>query len=438
MDSNTITTKNKENSEIPYKEIYQWSSELTAEQEAKPGYYLWTDEDRKLLFRLMNTKGNLIAVIGLQGSGKTALKEALSSELSKKKCKHLSLKWINGRAQLEKETYSSLRGDLELIIMLVEKLIRIQGKAKALKILEKEFGKKIAEDLFWLYKNELDLEKGTRQYFRNKLAPIFPKLMTLTKYFGKEKDIFEKENLLDFLFSASCILIDTPDYDKRNRREMIRDLNALQALWEELNEYSYEMGDYPPNMVVFFQKELFQGHFFFGKMLVHEKKPLNPRQMTDYFEKRFPDHPFTREALEELAALSRGIFRRFKKYIQTCLENYYLSQDISKITVEHVKKWISMDMLIRDMELELLDIFPKRKEQRVMTVKLLRYLHERGGMTSQKEITEDLFEGEKMACSRLLRTLESHGYIIRVKKRGEKGYLVYLPDKYQEGGDIKV
>jgi len=437
MDGNTIT-QDKENSEIPYKEIYQWSSELTAEQEAKPGYYLWTDEDRKLLFRLMNTKGNLIAVIGLQGSGKTALKEALSNELSKKRCKHLSLKWINGRAQLEKETYSSLKGDLELIIMLVEKLIRIQGKGKAFKILEKEFGKNIANDLFWLYENELDLSNGTRQHFKRKLMSFFPKLMTLTKYLGKEKDIFEKENLLDFLFSASCILIDTPDYDKRNRREMIRDLNALQALWEELNEYSYEVGDYPPNMVVFFQKELFQGHFFFGKMLVHEKKPLNPRQMADYFEKRFPDHPFAREALEELAALSRGIFRRFKKYIQTCLENYYLSQDISKITVEHVKKWISMDMLIRDMELELLDIFPKRKEQRVMTVKLLRYLHERGGVASQKEIAEDLFEGEKMACSRLLRTLESHGYIIRVKKRGEKGYFVYLPDKYQEGGDIKV
>ena len=87
MDSNTITQKT-ENSEIPYKEIYQWSSELTAEQEAAPGYYLWTDEDRKLLFRLMNTRGNLIAVIGLQGSGKTALKEALSSELSKKRSKH--------------------------------------------------------------------------------------------------------------------------------------------------------------------------------------------------------------------------------------------------------------------------------------------------------------------------------------------------------------
>ncbi|RLG16390.1 hypothetical protein DRN63_04240 [Nanoarchaeota archaeon] len=167
-------------------------------------------------------------------------------------------------------------------------------------------------------------------------------------------------------------------------------------------------------------------------MIVHEKKPLNPKQMADYFEKRFPNHPFTREALEELAALSRGIFRRFKKYIQTCLENYYFTQGINKITIDHVKKWISTDMLVRDMELELLDIFPKRKEQRIMAVKLFRYLHEKGGAASQKDITEDLFEGEKMACSRLLRTLESHGYIIRVKEKGEKGYWVYLPDKYQE------
>ena len=305
-------------------------------------------------------------------------------------------------------------------------------------ILKKEFGEKTAFTLYNIYQHGISIERGD-----DSLVLLIPKLMTLIKCSRKEKKslekAFERKCLLEFLSEASCILIDTPDYDKRNRREMINDLKALQALWEELNNYSIEEKDgYPPNMVIFFQKELFQGHFFFGKMLVHEKKPLDPRQMADYFEKRFPDHPFTREALEELAALSRGIFRRFKKYIQTCLENYYLSQDISKITVEHVKKWISMDMLIRDMELELLDIFPKRKEQRVMTVKLLRYLHERGGMATQKEITEDLFEGEKMACSRLLRTLESHGYIVRVKKRGEKGYFVYLPDKYQEGGDIKV
>ncbi|RLG16389.1 hypothetical protein DRN63_04235 [Nanoarchaeota archaeon] len=262
MNGNIITHKYGK-SQTPYAEIYQWSIELTAEQEANPDYYLWTDEDKKLLFKLMNTRGNLIAVIGLQGSGKTALREALSNELAKKGIKPLSLKWLNGHAQLEEESNRSLMGDLEFVIMFVDELIKSQGKEKAFKILVKEFGRDAAEDFFRIHKYEEETyKKEASEYYKQKLAKFIPRLLTLTKYFGKRKEVFEKEIFLSFLHSASCILIDTPDYDKRNRREMVKDLNALQSLWEELSEYSIEIGDYPPNIVIFFQKELFQGHFF--------------------------------------------------------------------------------------------------------------------------------------------------------------------------------
>lgn len=55
--------------------------------------YLWTNETIQLLNRIVNTKGNLIAVIGLQGIGKTTFCNALFYELQNRDIPHIRCKW---------------------------------------------------------------------------------------------------------------------------------------------------------------------------------------------------------------------------------------------------------------------------------------------------------------------------------------------------------
>ena len=162
------------------------------------------------------------------------------------------------------------------------------------------------------------------------------------------------------------------------------------------------------NIVVFWQKELCGGHFSFGKFDVVELKTWQPQDLVSKIEKKWR-HPFAHEALLGRAILSRGIWRRFKKYMRICLDHFYYATQ-TEITVEDVKQWISLDQLVKDMELELMDLYPRQKENRRMTVMVLRFLREKGP-TDQPAIARALFEGNKMACSRLLHKLEGYDYV---------------------------
>jgi len=51
-------------------DLYRWCSTLTSEQDFNKRMYYWTPEAKKLLNRLKYGEGQLIAVIGFQGSGK--------------------------------------------------------------------------------------------------------------------------------------------------------------------------------------------------------------------------------------------------------------------------------------------------------------------------------------------------------------------------------
>jgi len=74
--------------------IYDWATHFDTElKEIFPEDYLWSDEARMLLRRLEKTSGQLLAVIGLQGSGKTALREVLSIELEERMGEAISFKW---------------------------------------------------------------------------------------------------------------------------------------------------------------------------------------------------------------------------------------------------------------------------------------------------------------------------------------------------------
>jgi hypothetical protein len=312
--------------------IYQWACRLAAEQGEEE--YYWTSSAESLFKRLLMSRGRCIAVIGLQGVGKTALRVAL------------------------------------------EKRLRENGK-KAVAV---KFG---------------------MPEWDEKLRPLF-KFDT-----PNVKAIFSRG--LDYF------LIDLPDYDRSNISKLRKQLDAFQELWES-RIVSHEGGYLQNvNIVFFFQKELFYGHFWLGKLDTYEIKPLSSEELISCYKRNFGStFPFHEEALKTLALLSRGIFRRFKKYVRMCLENYF-EADIDVVKPENVRQWVTLNQLIEDAELEFMTIFPKEREHCMLSVQTLRLLSEKGPLP-QQQIVDEVFDGAEMKASRVLNKLETYQYI---KGKGE-------------------
>jgi hypothetical protein len=436
--SNTITPVYAKNQNA--QQIYQWACMLTTEQKEDSKNYFWIPEAKALLRRLESTTGNMIAVIGLQGSGKTALKQALELELANKDFNVFSLKWVGDihekfveKTLQDKEEQAEYFDEL-MQLLVTEELPKVasqrQGAFSQVNVHVYDLSKQILKRLglqnsensqnlvsylkaFYSTENcEKDLERHRHSLL--KLLPLVEKAL------GKKRtEKVKGEFLIDKLQTAHTILIDLPDYDRNSSKEMYRDLTTLQSWWENIFTDASEGYKQNVNLVLFFQKELFHGHFFIGKLDTYELKPLTPDELTEYFKKTFGDYaPFTEEAIREICILSRGIFRRFKKYIRICLDHYF-DNTITVISRENVNSWISLDQIVKDMELELMTIFPKERENRISSVKLLRLLRQKGPL-SQSKIAEEIFEGATMRTSRVLDKLESWGYIKRERSGKEK------------------
>jgi len=205
------------------------------------------------------------------------------------------------------------------------------------------------------------------------------------------------------------ILIHTPDYSKTHRRAMPTDLGEIYSLWNNITTASATK----PNIVVAVQKEMFGGHFFFDKMHKIELEPLEPTRMVEAFVKRFKGAgPFTEDALLTLARMSRGIFRRFQRYIMLTIRAWQTgSSGQGGIDVSTVKEAVTLDRLAEDMALELSELFPKQADLRLQAVRLLIRLQESGPI-KQSELAEQL-DMEPYALSRLLARLELHRYVRR-------------------------
>jgi hypothetical protein len=125
------------------------------------------------------------------------------------------------------------------------------------------------------------------------------------------------------------ILIDLPDYDEHSCVQMNADLADIHKLWEDLGQDSNR----PVNIVLFLHKEIFHDHFLFGKLDVVDLEVPTPSELVQHYEELFKNtDPFEEAALLEIANLSRGIFRRFKKYVRICLDNYYDNVSCNRIT----------------------------------------------------------------------------------------------------------
>jgi len=408
-------------------EMYQWACLLTTEQKGEEDEYYWTPETHSLFIRLLKTQGNLIALIGLQGTGKTALRLALAKKLTGFNRKVLTMKWIGNP---EKNIISRLnetgggfmnQNDSEYIDSVMAAVAKkMTPPATDLYSLADVIAAKVGSEpsssaihqclrIFHRGKNPDHLTEKEIQQVNieiNGLLPRFEKLLG-----GKEVKELREGRLLDGIFNTDIVLIDLPDYDRQSRGEKNRDLTAIQLEWTNLFSPEGVSYDQHVSLVLFCQKELYHGHFFEKKLDIVELKPLSTNDLVIFFKRNFETKPFTDEAITEIASLSRGIFRRFKKYIRICIDKFEFLQ-LSQVDRTLVNEWIGVEQVEKDMELELMTIFPKEKVLRYSTVKLLQLLRQKGPLP-QSQIVDEVFEGAEMQASRVLKQLEICGYVNR-------------------------
>jgi Trp operon repressor len=227
-----------------------------------------------------------------------------------------------------------------------------------------------------------------------------------------------RQNLLNLLMEkADYIFVDFPDYNKTNLQLMSKDVDELQRVWNQFME-----GNRKTSFLIVVQKEIVmkKPHYFFGKVRWLDLNPLTPDQLLEAYRQKWGMYePFTEDALRLIGKLCRGVFRRFLNYINITIEEFRKTDSL--ISVDDVEKAVSFDVLLKDLELELSDIFPNAP-QRTQAVKILDML--RKTSINQKQIAENLGIGE-MTVARLVAKLELYNYIIRKRAEG-KEWLITL------------
>jgi len=365
-------------------EIYSWASQLAAESrdgQAVLESYVWPKSLIGIRELLKGMRGGLVGIIGLQGVGKsTALMVLDATEGAGGEDRQvILLKW-----RRQKELYKSL----------------LDRSHEASEEFLQDYGKKVGEVL-----------KRTGE----DIDPLALDSMLERKVGRSRTERFRQAVWMHLLRTARLILIDTPDYSKTDRRAMATDLGDIYWLWNNLTRTS----EASPNIVVAIQKEMYGSHFFFDKMHKIELEPLEPAQMVEAFVKRFNDTaPFREEALMTLARMSRGIFRRFQRYIILAIKAWQTAPAAEEIDAEAVKQAVPLDRLAEDMELELAELFPRHSDLRLQAVRALIQLEE-SGPTTQDQLAEQLGM-ERYSMSRLLSRLELAGYISRKRAGPEK------------------
>ncbi len=365
-------------------EIRNWASSLTAE-EREPTWvrdaYLWPRRIESLREQLKIARRKLVAVVGVQGVGKTSAMLGLEHSFQNRV--------VRGRPpSLDTSLVTINWGEMRRFLT---------GDYPLHSWRFKSFQSKYYEALGKSPPDEFDR------------SPFLPALEAAESHLNKTQIRKARWNTVLVVFlRASNILIDMPDYSKTDRRLMVNDLESIQTLWRNAcEEYS------SANFVIFLQKEMFRDHFLFGKMQIVKLEPFTPSQLLDYYNRIHGSaSPFTEDSLKLIAKMSGGIFRRFLNYIQLNLENY--PNQGKTIGVEDVAKNISEQQLLSDREEELAEIFPKSTQPRLQALSVLQCL-ETQEATNQKELAKTL-KIEEYALSRILDRLELHQKIKREKK----------------------
>jgi len=395
-------------SENKLEEIRNWSSALTAEERDcywSALYYVWPKNAIKLRELLKSSHRKLIAVTGVQGVGKTSAMHALQfpsqapylaailRDDDRHDGKHLELEKVKAK-NATKRNVAFNWGEMR-------SFLNGNGPRPNSIGLFSSFGT--------MYLHEINSSLAFKP-FKSRRVPSGQRLPleVAELHLGKTRVRQARWNAIkNFVQNASTILIDMPDYSKTDRRLMVNDLEAIQALWRNLRGELCEA-----NFVIFFQKEMFHDHFLFGKMEVFTLEPFKPSELVECYKNiHHGTFPFTEKSLLLLARMSRGIFRRFVKYIHMTLEN---RNNATKITEKEVRESVSEQQLLEDNEEELAEIFPKSDQSRLQALKVMQFLETH--IVNQKDLAESLGISQ-YALSRILDRLELH-HKIRREKRG--------------------
>jgi len=394
-------------------ELHSWAGQLASESRSPnwvAGWYVWPEAVLRVQHQLETMKAGIIGLVGLQGVGKSSALRALHNST---KSESILFKWRRHR-----ELYRSL----------------LDGSHEASEDFLREYWRRLRErpsaKLSSPVPRESDLRKRLLSIEEEmKLVEVDTKILDDPDFRIGQPELesaegelsrdalrtLQETTWLEMLQNNKTVLIDTPDYSKTDRRLMAKDLQEIYWLWLNLAK-----SDNAPNIVLAIQKEMFTGHFFFDKMQKIELEPLQPEAMLEAYKRRFATtDPFTDQALLTLARMSRGIFRRFLRYITLTLDLWQTrSEPREPVDSATVKDAVTVDRLAEDMELELVELFPKQSDLRIQAVRLLMHLEE-SGPQKQSELAERLGM-EDYAISRLLAKLELNRYISRTRSGTDK------------------
>ncbi|MFH0848714.1 MAG: winged helix-turn-helix transcriptional regulator [archaeon] len=392
----------------PVEAVYDWASRFTAESRGQllsVLEYHWSSEISELASRLLHSKRQLIAVLGCQGVGKTSAMYALDGVLDKDFYYSLFTRAKNKRG----------------------------GESPNRQVISLNY-----TDL----KNHGEIAKSTLLQFCGLLNPYADEIITMLRLRRIRSNVgrvslIEAEILLgeekcrSAMFMALLkaaprfknILIDLPDYSKTDRRSISRDLDRIQTLWRGM----MSLPNVQTNLVLFIQKENFRDHFFFGKMDMVTIPPFKSQELMAAYEKKFKSfRPFKEDALLRLSQLSQGVFRRYLQYIRLTIDKWRIAQKpLELIDTTIVESAITKEQLLRDLDSQLTELFPKNPEARSTAIEIIRLLQENSGM-NQKSVAEQLNMPE-YRLSRIFDRLEKGGHIKREKTGLKKTVRVTTP-----------
>lgn len=210
-----------------------------------------------------------------------------------------------------------------------------------------------------------------------------------------------------YLKECRFLLVDLPDYGADGGGRVRKDLDGIGSLWYE-SRYGVKYAR--RSIVVAVQKELFRAHYLLGKGEVFELRPLTPEEFLNYYFRKFRSlEPFDVHSFELVGRLSRGVFRRFMRYVRLCVLDMK-ERGVEAVGVGDVGRVIGPDVIGRDMDLELSGFL--RGMERGLAAPIISTLMVEGDI-NQKDLAARLGASES-TMSRLLGKLEYLGYVSRV------------------------
>ncbi len=368
-------------------EVTRWARQLAA---GSPDWrsmerYVFTDPFLGLRNRLESAQGELIGLVGTQGIGKTAALYSLNHYLNTlaHPIEALHVNWVDPAEQIR-----------QLLHLSQNVFVDVTG----------QLGQ--TNQFLWRYRLYLhhDLKTGSLKLPNGITIPQNSADLDLSlaeKLLGRARCAERRDNAwFNACADPRVLLIDLPDYSKTDRRLFDRHLSQINQLWIRFQESG------SPTVVVAIQKELIHGHFFFDKMDVIELQPLTNQQMVGLYISTFGGtYPFTEQALVTLSSLSRGVPRRFKRYVGLNLDAWQQNNILREpISPDLVRRVITPDRMAEDLGTELEEMFPRNPESRRQAALIINRLTEFGPM-DQTQLA-DIIDLPEYTLSRLLQRIE--------------------------------